>query len=210
MFFSFRYPEKEHEGHIPLHTTLIQSPAFQKVLEQQSTERAPNYRIASEKHEIFTVGTIKVCLSAYDDKRFIFDDGITSLPFGHYKIVNDVFMREILDNWEVNMDNTNISEGAETTLGNDDERPEILSLNSSMLGDRSDNSFKETDWGFLQRTYNESELEVNSCEVSEEPRTPSHNEFILFEAEESDEETPVAPHKRARRASLYEFSADSN
>ena len=189
---------------------LFNHQSFKKVLEQQSTEHAPNYRIASEKHEIFTVRTIKVCLSAYDDRRFIFDDGITSLPFGHYKIVNDVFMREILDNWDVNMDNTNNSEGAETTLGNDDERPEIQSLNSSMLGDRSDNSFKETDWGFLQCTYNESELEVNSCEVSEEPRTPSHNEFILFAAEESDEETPVVLHKRARRAILYESSTDSN
>ena len=189
---------------------LFNHQSFKKVLEQQSTERAPNYRIASEKHDIFTVRTIKICLSAYDDKRFIFDDGITSLPFGHYKIVDDIFMREILDNWDVNMDNTNNSEGVETTLGNGDERPEIQSLNSSTLGDRSDNSFKETDWGFLQRTYNESELEVNSCEVSEEPRTPSHNEFILFEAEESDEETPVVPHKRARRAILYESSTDSN
>ena len=108
------------------------------------------------------------------------------------------------------MDNTNNSEGAETTLGNGDERPEIQSLNSSTLDDRSDNSFKETDWGFLQRTCNESELEVNSCEESEEPRTSGHNEFILFEAEGSDEETPVVPHKRARRAILYESSTDSN
>ena len=185
---------------------LFNHQSSKKVLEQQSTERAPNYGIASEKHDIFTVRTIKVCLSAYDDKRFIFDDGITSLPFGHYKIVDDIFMREIRDNWDVNMDNTNNSEGAETTLGNGDgrpeihslksstlgvddifmreirdnwdvnmdntnnsegaettlgngdERPEIQSLKSSTLGDRSDNSFKETDWGFLQRTYNESEL----------------------------------------------------
>ena len=196
MFFSFRYPEKEHEGHIHLHTTLIQScnhQSLKKVPEQQPTESAANYR-----------------LSAYDDKRFIFDDGITSLPFGHHKIVDDVFMRENLDNWDVNKDNTNNNEGAETALGNRDQRQEIKILNSSTLGDRSDNSFKETDWGFLRRTYNESELEVNSCEVSEEPHTPSHNEFILIEAEESDKDTPVLPHKRARRAILYESSTDSN
>ena len=79
---------------------LFNHQSFKKVLEQQSTARAPNYGITSEKHNISTVRTIKVCLSAYDDKRFIFDDGITSLPFGHY---------EILDNWDVNMDNTNNS-----------------------------------------------------------------------------------------------------
>ena len=149
-------------------------------------------------------------MSAYDDKRFIFDDGITSLPFVHYEVVDDAFMREILDNWDVNMDNTNNSEGAETTLGDGDERPEIQIVNSSTLGDRSDNSFRETDWCFFQRTYNKSELEVNSCEVSGEPLTPSHNEFVLFEAEESDEETPVVPHKRARRSNFYESSTDYN
>ena len=123
---------------------LIQSPVFQKVLEQQSTECAPNYRMASIKNEIFTVRTIKVCLSAYDGKRPIFHDSITSLLFGHYKVVDDVFMSKILDNWDVNMDNTNKSEGAETTLGYGDERSEIKSLNLGTLGDRSDNSFKET------------------------------------------------------------------
>ena len=79
------------------------------------------------------------------------------------------------------MDNTNNSEGAGTTLGYGDERSKKQSLNSSTLGDRSDNSIKETDWGFLQGTQNESELEVNSGDLSEEPRTSSHNEIFLFE-----------------------------
>ena len=89
--FSHLDTQKKSMKGISLSTQrLFNHQSFKKVLAQQSTERAPNYRIASEKHDIFTERTIKICLSAYDDKRFIFDDGITSLPFGHYKIVDDI------------------------------------------------------------------------------------------------------------------------
>ena len=82
--FSHLDTQKKSMKGISLSTQrLFNHQSFKKVLEQQSTERSPNYRIASEKHDIFTVRTIKVCLSAYNDNRFILDDGITSLPFGH-------------------------------------------------------------------------------------------------------------------------------
>ena len=42
--------------------------------------------IRSEKHQIYTMSLNKVSLSAYDDKRYITDDGIKSLAYGHYKI----------------------------------------------------------------------------------------------------------------------------
>ena len=43
--------------------------------------------IRSEKHKLFTVKQNKSTLSAYDDKRYILEDGITTLPYGHYSIV---------------------------------------------------------------------------------------------------------------------------
>ena len=36
-------------------------------------------------HEIFSVKQNKVSLSNYDNKRYILDNGIDTLPFGHYK-----------------------------------------------------------------------------------------------------------------------------
>ena len=41
--------------------------------------------IRSEKHQIYTMNLNKISLSAFDDKRYITDDGITSLAYGHYK-----------------------------------------------------------------------------------------------------------------------------
>ena len=40
----------------------------------------------SAGHEMFTVDVTKISLSAYDDKRYILADGVTSLAYGHYKI----------------------------------------------------------------------------------------------------------------------------
>ena len=43
-------------------------------------------RIMSTKHNISLVSQNKISLSCYDDKRYILDDGITTLAYGHYKI----------------------------------------------------------------------------------------------------------------------------
>ena len=42
--------------------------------------------IRSEKHKEFTIIQNKTTLSAYDDKRYILDDGISTLPYGHYSL----------------------------------------------------------------------------------------------------------------------------
>ena len=42
--------------------------------------------IKSKKHEIYTYESNKTSLSFYDDKRYILDDGINKLPYGHKDI----------------------------------------------------------------------------------------------------------------------------
>ena len=42
--------------------------------------------IRSIDHEVKLLSINKVSISAFDDKRYIQDDGISSLPFGHFKI----------------------------------------------------------------------------------------------------------------------------
>jgi len=41
--------------------------------------------IRSVKHRVYTMTINKISLSAYDDKGYILDDGITSYAYGHYK-----------------------------------------------------------------------------------------------------------------------------
>ncbi|XP_046382219.1 uncharacterized protein LOC124166465 [Ischnura elegans] len=42
--------------------------------------------IRSQKHQIHTVEINKTALCANDDKRFVCEDGINTLPWGHYKV----------------------------------------------------------------------------------------------------------------------------
>jgi len=42
--------------------------------------------IRSESHQINSYQINKVSLSPFDDKRYILNDEVTSLPYGHQKI----------------------------------------------------------------------------------------------------------------------------
>ena len=44
--------------------------------------------IRSDKHQLYNMRQNKVSLSSYDDKRYIKEDGISTLAYGHYKIVD--------------------------------------------------------------------------------------------------------------------------
>ena len=59
---------------------------YNNTLVTGSTRWAENTTIVSEKHVLQRVSTNKMCLSAFDNKRHILNEGIKTLPFGHYKI----------------------------------------------------------------------------------------------------------------------------
>lgn len=44
-----------------------------------------NKGFRSYNHELFSIKQNKVSLSGYDDKRYILEDKITTLPHGHFK-----------------------------------------------------------------------------------------------------------------------------
>jgi hypothetical protein len=47
-------------------------------------------RIGNKLHEIYTMKVDKRGLCAFDDKRFVMDDGITTLAYGHERITTTV------------------------------------------------------------------------------------------------------------------------
>ena len=59
---------------------------YKNILETSGKMRSKMKVIRSNKHQIYTMEINKISLSAYDDKRWIKDDGITSYAYGHYKI----------------------------------------------------------------------------------------------------------------------------
>ncbi len=55
-------------------------------LQNGSVYRHVNTYIRNSRHILNTVSVNKISLCAYDDKRYILDDGIHSLAYGHYRI----------------------------------------------------------------------------------------------------------------------------
>ena len=50
-----------------------------------SPKRVDIKRIGSDLHRVFTYSTEKIGLPAFDTKRWICDDGISTYAFGHWK-----------------------------------------------------------------------------------------------------------------------------
>ena len=57
------------------------------LLNQTQTDRKMNF-IKSTKHNVNTIQVNKICLSAFDNKRYLLDDGISSYAYGHFETKN--------------------------------------------------------------------------------------------------------------------------
>ena len=59
---------------------------YREVLEKQSTTMTSSRSIRSFNHNLYSISINKRGLSSFDDKKYILDDGISTLSYGHYKI----------------------------------------------------------------------------------------------------------------------------
>jgi hypothetical protein len=59
---------------------------YKHILETGDRMNSSMKMIRSFDHNVYTVNVTKVSLSAYDDKRYILDDGVTSYAYGNYCI----------------------------------------------------------------------------------------------------------------------------
>ena len=63
---------------------------FLEQLNNPTENRMINRRIGSKLHRLYTIEVNKRGLCAFDDKRILLEDGITSLPYGHYAVTADI------------------------------------------------------------------------------------------------------------------------
>jgi len=66
----------------------IKHEMYKNILEKGERMHSEMTVIRSSRHQLYTTVMNKVSLSAYDDKRYIHDDGIRSYAYGHYLILN--------------------------------------------------------------------------------------------------------------------------
>ena len=64
---------------------------YLQTLRNKTITHAKCRQFRSKNHKLKTVELTKVALSCFDNKRFILSDGVTSVPYGHYKIGRELF-----------------------------------------------------------------------------------------------------------------------
>lgn len=62
---------------------------YKTTLADRTTTKVTQHSLRSYKHQIFTVEQTKLGLSPIDTKRYVMDNGIDTLAYGHYKIIRD-------------------------------------------------------------------------------------------------------------------------
>ena len=76
------YEKSTHKGH----NSYISSNEFKDTLINKKVIRHNMSGIKSINHILVTYESNKISLTAFDDKRYILDDGINTLPYGHKDI----------------------------------------------------------------------------------------------------------------------------
>ena len=165
-------------------------------LRSGNSVRAENIPIVSDHHSLRTVATNKVCLSAFDNKRYILPDGIKTLPSGHYE-PGDYAIDEI--NWsdsDVQWDYENSGDFSDLQLSSSPEwhNSFVVPQSSPETNTQSSNTWQPPDPVFLTaELINDSDIENNDIVVfdaSSDGNSSPDNPLIKFEAEESSESEP--------------------
>ena len=118
-------------------------------------------RINSCNHNLKTIITNKISLSAFDNKRYLHADRVTTSPFGHKRFREDMFIREIgrtMDwgEYDVDVVPTPADNGREDLA----EAIEVQRGNYVEL-------FTPPDMGFNQPTYTDQELEQDLVDLDQ-------------------------------------------
>ena len=81
--FGIKNNEKStHKGH----NSFIKYEEFGDTLFNKKVHRHKMRRIKSKNHNLITYESNKTCTSCFDDKRYIKENGIDTLPYGHKDI----------------------------------------------------------------------------------------------------------------------------
>ena len=148
--------------------------------------RMPNNRIGSINHQLYTIETNKIALTAFCDKRY-YVDSIHLLPFGHKAIRENAVYQEIAPDEE--WDLTDVDEQIEERHQSNPNATFELSDGTIVQQDEQP-FFTPLDPGFFQQiSYTESELEGDLVNFDEESATnmssdnsEERNPFIIHEA----------------------------
>ena len=78
--------KKKAKGINKCTTAKMRHISYLQALFEESIERVTIRQIRSSNHDLFSTEQVKVGLSPYDDKRYVLNDKLSTLAYGHYTI----------------------------------------------------------------------------------------------------------------------------
>ena len=135
---------------------------YKQVLTGGETVRDINTRIASSKHRLMTVMCNKKSHSGYDDKQYILNDKITTLPFCHHALREKMFMRNVVQDpdWGSRDEEDTVVHVVESLT------PESHSPTQYTGPTMSAEGWSPPDPGLNQRVYSDNELEADIADFA--------------------------------------------
>ena len=197
---------------------------YKHVISTSAIVRTNNVRIGSNNHQLETISNNKVSLSAFDDKRYIQENGINTLPFGHYLVRDISTFREILADPDWGEEEVLSSPGWDTLLREygpsqfDDRSNRTLPQPMTPVRQRErhydtlsqilDDSWSPPDPGLHQDDYTESELDEETLTILEEVMGEHVHDFYNTYGQEISE-TARNPFIDDEAEEVEEFSSAS-
>ena len=209
-FFVFRFPKNLCKGVTRAAREQLTHQKYKDALFLSSTLRTPNNRIVSDRHVLQSVSINKLSLSPFDDKRFILEGGIKTLPYGHANSIEATDFGSDPERDARTQDEIEVLFGEEWETDNESDSTLPASTESWQPPDPALESWEPPDPGF-NRIINESDLDSDDnvdFEAVIDEESPINCSFIDYEAVESEdgreitdkeEEEAIPPRKRGRR-----------
>ena len=84
--YSFVMPqEEEHNKASGIPRGRVRHENYKQALQNDSPSKITWKRIKSKEHQLLTVKAPPMSLTAYDDKRYVLENGIDTLAYGHWQ-----------------------------------------------------------------------------------------------------------------------------
>ena len=64
----------------------IQFESYKSTLFENKAMKSKIHCLRSHDHQVYLEGILKTSLSCFDDKRYLLENGVDSLAYGHYKL----------------------------------------------------------------------------------------------------------------------------
>ena len=163
-------------------------------------------RITSRKHKLHAIKCAKISLTSFDDKRYINDNGIDTIPYCHYSLkqTEQMFIQNVCDDNMWGRTQEQLSGASSTNLFTPSPEPVNLfeAINSAW-------GMSPEDPGMNQSVQHDSDFDDDIFDFDNIPNSPVNLPRCLYIDDQAEEEQPRQSKKKRSKRQLIFLSDES-